>query len=293
MSDLKQFNQLMRADYTQKYLQDVLGEKAPLFIANITALVANDAKLQVCEPQTIMYAAITATAMDLPFERSQGLAYVIPYKDNKTGKKVAQFQMGYKGYQQLAVRSGQYLDINATDVREGEIKSINRLNGKIRFEWNQTQERDKLPIIGYAAYFKLASGFSKTIYMTVEEIENHAIRYSETYRSDKDWVRKASKWVTDKDQMSKKTVLKKLLNDGTAPRSIEMRMAIAADQSVQYKENEYTYVDNSASDAKAELAERAKERAMVEDAESEDIVDESTGEVKPIDPTVNDLPFED
>ncbi len=198
-----------------------------------------------------------------------------------------------KGYQQLAVRSGQYLEINATDVREGEIKSINRLNGKIRFEWNQTQERDKLPIIGYAAYFKLASGFSKTIYMTVEEIENHAIRYSETYRSDKDWVRKASKWVTDKDQMSKKTVLKKLLNDGTAPRSIEMRMAIAADQSVQYKENEYTYIDNDKSEAKAELAERAKERAMVEDAESEDIVDESTGEVKPIDPTFNDLPFED
>ena len=94
MSDLKQFNALMRNDYTQKYLQDVLGERAPQFIANITALVANDAKLQVCEPQTIMYAAISATAMDLPLDKSQGMVYVIPYKDKKSGKTLAQLQMG-------------------------------------------------------------------------------------------------------------------------------------------------------------------------------------------------------
>lgn len=294
MSDLKKFNQLMRADYTQKYLQDVLGEKAAEFIANITALVANDAKLQVCEPSTIMHAAITATAMGLPLDKSQGMAYVIPYKDRKSGLTVAQFQMGFKGYQQLSIRTNMYSDINATDVREGEIKKIDRLTGRIKFEWKDDEERESLPIVGYVAYFKLLNGFSKTVYMTVEEIEKHAMRYSETYKSDKDWVRNSSKWVTDRHQMSLKTVIKKLLNDGTAPKSIEIQNAIKADQSVQFNPNEYSYVDNNKSDARAELAERAKERAA-DEADFMDMVEDTvdSAKPKPVEAKSNDIPFEE
>lgn len=294
MNSLKDFNALMRKDYTQEYLRDVLGEKAQSFVANLTALVSNDKKLQECEPVTIMHAAITATAMGLPFDKNQGMAYVIPYKDRKSGMTVGQFQMGFKGFQQLAIRTNMYSDINATDVREGELKKIDRLTGRIKFEWNETADRDKLPIVGYVAYFKLLNGFSKTLYMTVEDIEKHAMRYSETYKSRTEWVHNNSKWVTDRHKMSLKTVIKQLLNDGTAPKSIEIQKAIAADQSVQYSPNEYTYVDNDTQAAKAELAERAKERAMAEDATFSEVKpeEETTDEVKPIDPSVNDLPFE-
>lgn len=298
MSSLKDFNALMRMDYTQGYLRDVLGEKAQSFVANLTALVSNDKKLQECEPVTIMHAAITATAMGLPFDKNQGMAYVIPYKDRKSGMTVGQFQMGFKGFQQLAIRTNMYSDINATDVREGELKKIDRLTGRIKFEWNETADRDKLPIVGYVAYFKLLNGFSKTLYMTVEDIEKHAMRYSETYKSRTEWVHNNSKWVTDRHKMSLKTVIKQLLNDGTAPKSIEIQKAIAADQSVQYSPNEYTYVDNDKETAKDALAERAKERALAEDAEYSDAVAErpeatATEPAQPIDPNVNDLPFKD
>lgn len=290
MSDLKQFNALMRNDYTQKYLRDVLGEKAQSFVTSLTDIVSNDKMLQACDPNTIMFAGITAASMDLPINKNLGYAYVIPYNDRRAGTSVAQFQMGYKGFVQLAQRSGQFKCMNATDVREGELKGFNRLTGGVNFEWDDSPERVNKKVIGYAAFFSLNNGFSKTLYMSIEEVEAHAKRYSQTYRNER--AKASSKWTTDFDAMAKKTVLKLLLSKW-APLSLDMEKAVLADQSIQREAGEYTYVDNDKSEVKAELAERAKERAMVEDAESEDIVDESTGEVKPIDPTVNDLPFED
>lgn len=297
MSDLKKFNQLMKLDYTQDYLSIVLGERRQSFVTSLTELVSNDKNLQQCEPETIMYAALTATAMNLPLNKSLGYAYVIPFKNNKTGTTEAQLQLGYKAYQQLAVRTKEYDVINATDVREGELKKINRLTGRYTFEWIDPEERNEKPIIGYAAIFQLKDGYSKTIFMTVEEMQAHATRYSQTYSSRNEFVRKNSKWSTDFDAMAKKTIIKKLLNDGTAPKSIEILDALKADQSVQREAGAYSYVDNDKETAKDALAERAKERAT-EDAEYSDIVAEhpeatATEPAKPIDPNVNDLPFED
>lgn len=297
MSDLKKFNQLMKLDYTQDYLSTVLGERRQSFVTSLTELVSNDKNLQQCEPETIMYAALTATAMNLPLNKSLGYAYVIPFKNNKTGTTEAQLQLGYKAYQQLAVRTKEYDVINATDVREGELKKINRLTGRYTFEWIDPEERNEKPIIGYAAIFQLKDGYSKTIFMTVEEMQAHATRYSQTYSSRNEFVRKNSKWSTDFDAMAKKTIIKKLLNDGTAPKSIEILDALKADQSVQREAGAYSYVDNDKETAKDALAERAKERAT-EDAEYSDDVAEhpeatATEPAKPIDPNVNDLPFED
>lgn len=246
---LKLFNQTLTRPETQKYLSDVLAERKGSFVNNLTALVANNANLQECAPFTVIYAALKATALNLPLENSLGFAYVLPYKDNKRNITVAQFQMGYKGYKQLALRSGMFSIIpNATDVKEGELKHRNRLTGECHFEFiDDDVERAQKKTIGYASYFRLLNGAESTYYMSVEEMEAHALRYSQTYRSKTDYIKKSSKWTTDFDDMAKKTVIKLNLSKN-APLSVEMQDAIRADQSVQYEANQYEYIDNGSDD---------------------------------------------
>ena len=242
---LQLFNRTITDPSTQKYLQDVLGERKGSFVNNLTALVANNASLQECQPLTVMFAALKATALNLPLENSLGFAYCIPYKDNKSGTTVAQFQLGYKGLTQLALRSGLFAIIpNATDVKEGELKSRNRLTGECKFEFIENdEERAKAKTIGFASYFRLMNGAESTFYMSVEEMEKHALRYSQTYRSKNEYVKKSSKWTTDFVDMAKKTVIKLNLSRN-APLSVEMQDAIRADQSVMHEANKYEYVDN-------------------------------------------------
>ena len=242
---LQAFNQTITNPSTQKYLQDVLGERKGSFVNNLTALVANNAQLQECQPLTIMFAALKATALNLPLENSLGMAYCIPYKNNKDNTTVAQFQLGYKGFKQLALRSGQFAVIpNATDIKEGELKSRNRLTGECVFEFIEDDtQRAKAKTIGYASYFKLLNGAESTFYMSIEEMEAHALRYSQTYRSKNDYTKKSSKWTTDFDDMAKKTVIKLNLSRN-APLSVEMQDAIKADQSVMYEADKYEYADN-------------------------------------------------
>lgn len=245
---LQLFNQTITNPSTQKYLQDVLGERKGSFVNNLTALVANNAALQECQPLTVMFAALKATALNLPLENSLGMAYCIPYKDNKRGVTVAQFQLGYKGFKQLALRSGQFAIIpNATEIKEGELKSRNRLTGECKFDFIEDDiERAKAKTVGYASYFRLLNGAESTFYMSVEEMEAHALRYSQTYRSKTEYVKKSSKWSTDFDDMAKKTVIKLNLSKN-APLSVEMQDAIKADQSVMYQQDNYEYVDNQQS----------------------------------------------
>lgn len=259
---LQLFNQTITNPSTQKYLADVLGERKGSFVNNLTALVANNAALQECQPLTVMFAALKATALNLPLENSLGMAYCIPYKDNKKGITVAQFQLGYKGFKQLALRSGQFAVIpNATDVKDGELKHRNRLTGECVFEFVENeQERANLKTIGYASYFKLLNGAESTFYMSVEELEAHAMRYSQTYKSKTDYIKKSSKWSTDFDDMAKKTVIKLNLSRN-APLSVEMQDAIRADQSVMYQGNEYMYIDNQ---KEQEIIDTQKAQEVVE-----------------------------
>lgn len=242
---LQVFNRTITSPRTQKYLQEVLGERKGSFVNNLTALVANDANLQKCEPYTLIFAAMKATALNLPLDKSLGFAYVIPYNDNKRNITVAQFQLGYKSYKQLALRTGQFKMINATDVREGEIETRNRLTGEIKFKFEDNEEaRLAKPIVGYVSYFRLNNGFESTLYMSKEECEAHALRYSQTFRSKNNYVKESSKWATDFDAMALKTVVKLNLSKN-APLSVELADAINADQSVMRKSaNEYEYIDN-------------------------------------------------
>lgn len=241
---LKTFNQTITSPATQKYLDDLLHERKGQFVSNLTALVANNANLQECEPYTLMFAALKATALNLPIEPSLGMAHVIPYKNKKRGVTEAQFQLGYKGFQQLALRTGQYKRINTTEVRKGELGKRNRLTGEIEWNWIENEDkRLKEPIIGYVNYFCLLNGFESTFYMSKEEMDAHALRYSQTYKSTNAYIKEQSKWTTDFDAMALKTVIKlNLSKNGVL--STELQEAIRADQSVMHEENKYEYTDN-------------------------------------------------
>lgn len=219
---LKAFNDLIANPRTQNYLNDVLSEKKASFVNNLVALVTNSDLLQKCEPQSVMFAGIKATALNLPLDPNLGFAYIIPYWDNNKRIQKAQFQMGYRGLLQLAIRSGQMAAINVTDVREGEIIDEDILTGEIKMK--KADDRTAKKIVGYAAYMRLTNGFAKTLYSTREEVEAHAIRFSKQKTKD---GKLANVWASDFDAMAKKTVLKALLK--FAPLSAEMVEAIAAD----------------------------------------------------------------
>lgn len=266
---LKLFNQTINSPSTQKYLADVLGERKMSFVNNLVALVANNANLQVCEPYTLMFAAMKATALNMPLDNSIGMAYIIPYNDNKKGITVAQFQIGWRGFVQLALRSGMFKSINATEIREGEMLGRNRLTGELKFKFEEDDEkRAKLPIIGYVSHFQLLNGYESVFYMSKAEVEQHAKRYSQTYASKKDYIRNASKWTTDFDMMALKTVTKLNISKN-APLSVELKDAMQADQAVMYERNKYEYVDND----QAEI-DMAKAQAVADKfANFEDVTD--------------------
>ncbi len=259
----KRFNDIIGAPATKEYLKKVLNERADTFTTSVTSLVNNSANLQACDPYSIIFCAIKGAALNLALEPSFGFAYVIPYKDNRTGKTLAQFQMGYKGLLQLAMRSGQFKRINTGALHEGELLSSDLLSGDITIE--TVADRERKPVIGYFAYMRLVNGFEKTLYMTREAVEAHAKRYSQSYRYDRN---RTSVWAQNFDLMAEKTVLKLLLSR-YAPVSLEMHKAITDDQKV-FKgkdDKEGSYADNE--DTKAALARMAQAAIDADMAEAE------------------------
>ena len=275
---LQKFNHMILGDYAQNYLKSVLGENKSSFVNNLVSLVSNDKALQVCEPTTVMFAGLKATSLGLPLDNNLGFAYVIPYKNTKENKTEAQFQMGYKGIVQLAIRSGQFETINVTDVREGELKGRNRLTGELELDWiNDDTARMKAKIIGYIGYFKLLSGYSKTTYWSIEELKEHGLNYSQTFKKG------FGVWKDNFNAMAKKTVLKLMLNKGDAPMSVEMQQAIKYDQSVILDEDgNHRYVDNQKPSAEDKLeAIAAREQQMVEEVVAEEVEQANNGELFP------------
>ena len=235
MSNLQKFNQTIANPRTQDYLMQLLGEKKSSFVNNLTALVSNNNQLQICDPLSVMYAGIRATTLDLPLDTNLGFAYVIPFKNTKENKYDAQFQIGYRGFIQLAMRSGQFKTINVRDVKEGEVVAEDFVSGEIQFQ-KLEKDREKAATIGYVAYFRLTNGFEKMSYMTKSELEAHGKRFSQTFKKG------YGLWKDDFDSMASKTVLKLLLSK-YAPLSIEMQNAIKSDQAI-ITDKEEVYIDN-------------------------------------------------
>jgi len=212
----------------QKNIESVVGERKQQFITSVASLVNSNEALQRVDRKSLFAACLVAASLDLPINPNLGFAYIIPYKDQ------AQFQMGYKGFIQLAMRSGQFQTLNVTDVREGEIVANNRLSGEIEFTW--LDDRDDLAVVGYVAYMRLTNGFEKSLYMTTKELTKHGMKFSQSMKKG------FGLWKDDFNSMAKKTVIKMLLSK-YAPMTTQMQTATLADQAV-IEDDKYKYLDN-------------------------------------------------
>lgn len=213
---------------------EILGNRANAFMTSVLQVCNSSDMLKDADPASVFNAACVAASMDLPLNNSLGFAYIVPFRDNKNNMTVAQFQIGWKGFVQLAQRTGQYKTISTSKIYENQIVSENPLSG-YEFDFKRTGEK----VIGYAAYFKLMNGFEKTMYMGVEQAKEHGAKYSKTYNS------KFSIWKQDFDAMAMKTVLKLLIGK-FGPLSTDLQNATLADQAVirDFDSMELEYIDN-------------------------------------------------
>jgi recombination protein RecT len=207
---------VIQSPTVQEQFRNALGENSGMFVASLIDLYASDTYLQKCEPGKVVMEALKAATLKLPINKSLGFAYVIPYK-NKAGQQEPQFQMGYKGLIQLAMRTGQYRYINADKVLEGELKRHDKMTGEI-----ELGEPTGSKVIGYFAMIETVNGFRKVIFWTRDQVEAHAKRFSKAYNSTH------SPWKTDFDAMALKTLLKSLLGK-YGIMSIEMANAFSKD----------------------------------------------------------------
>lgn len=228
----------------QKKFEQMLGKKSQGFISSVLQVVNSNRSLQNADPISIYTAAATAAALDLPINQNLGFAWIVPYKGN------AQFQMGWKGYVQLALRTGQYKRINVVKVYESQFKAYNALTEELDADFNA---KPNGKIVGYAAYFKLVNGFEKLVYWDTETVKEHGKRYSKSFSN--------GPWRTDFDAMAMKTVLKNTISKWGIM-SIEMQNAIIFDQSVQKQEGEAQYPDNETIDIEAIDEEKERERIL-------------------------------
>ena len=240
---------MLNAPSVMEQFQNALSKNAPTFVASVIDLYNGDSNLQLCEPKEVVMEALKAAVLKLPINKALGYAYIIPFNnsvkstDALTGKEVwtkkmqPTFQLGYRGYIQLAMRTGQYRTINADAVYEGEIRKVNKLTGEIAFDGERKSDKT----VGYFCYFELLNGFSKTLYMTVEQMANHAKRYSKGLKKETsveslmaladlpmNTDSKTVGWLGNFHVMSLKTVIRILLSK-YGYLSIEMQQAIEND----------------------------------------------------------------
>lgn len=243
---------MLNAPSVMEQFNNALAKSAPTFVASVIDLYNGDTNLQQCEPKAVVMEALKAAVLKLPINKALGYAFIIPFnnsvkddKGNWVKKMVPTFQMGYKGYIQLAMRTGQYRTINADVVYEGELRKANKLTGEIAFDGEKKSDK----VVGYFCYFELLNGFSKTLYMTVEQMAEHAKRYSKGLKKETTVesllnlsnlpVAPDSKtvgWMGNFHGMAVKTVIRNLLGK-YGYLSVEMQQAIVNDTEGDTAEN--------------------------------------------------------
>lgn len=222
-------NNLNNVNVKERF-EEILKQKAPSFIASVLALANSNNALAACDSKTVINSALIAATLDLPINPNLGFAYIIPYGQQ------AQFQVGYKGFIQLALRSGKIRTINVTEVYEGQLVKSDSFKGKYEFQ----EERTGNNVIGYYAYIETVNGFEKGEYWSFEKTQAHGKRFSKQF---------GKLWTTDPHAMGKKTVLKNLISKWTELSiDTQMQVALTTDQSVINNANandlQVEYVDS-------------------------------------------------
>lgn len=256
--------QMVSEENVKKKFAEVLGQKAPQFLASITTVVSGSAQLKKCDANSIMSAAFIAATYDLPIDSNLGFSAIVPYNESVYNPNTrqwekhprAQFQMMYKGFIQLAIRSGYYEKMNYAVVYEDELISYNPITGEIEFvtdfsKCTQRNNGETDKVAGYYAWFRLKTGFRQELYMSKAEVDNHAKKYSQAYRYDIEKKKSSSKWTTDFEAMALKTVIKLLLSKWGIL-SVDMQRAIQDDQKVYDEDGNASYGDNQPDIVEAE-----------------------------------------
>lgn len=257
------FTSFMTSNVVQKKVNEIIGDekRGARFISSIVSAVNANPTLKECDNASILSGALLGEALSLSPSPTLGRMYLVPFKD-KTRGMVAQFILGYKGYLELAMRSGQYRDINVMEIREGEYKGRNRENGNPMFEFiEDDDERENRKIIGYMASFTLVNGFTKTIYKTQKQMEDHAMEYSNGYRADKKNGTSYTFWSKDFTSMAFKTLLRQLISRWGIM-SIELQQAYDGDMAVINEDGTRNYVDNQEDTIVFEMQEQPKEVSL-------------------------------
>lgn len=281
LSVSQQVKSMISNDKVKKKFADVLGQKAPQFLASITNVVSGSAQLKKCDANSIMAAAFVAATYDLPIDSNLGFAAIVPYNNNKFNPQTntwekhmeAQFQIMYKGFIQLAIRSGYYKRMNYAVVYKDELKRYNPITGEIEFvdDFSQCTLRDEGGedgVAGYYARFELVTGYVQELYMTKQMVDNHAKKYSTAYRYDLEKGKKSSRWTTDFEAMALKTVIKMLLSKWGIL-SVDMQRAIQDDQKTFDEDGNGDYGDNQPDLIEAEDPFAQNEQKDVNEPEDE------------------------
>ena len=233
----KTLRELFNDPIIKTKVEQLIGKNSATFATSVMQIANSNALLRTADPSSVFNAACMAATLNLPLQNGLGFAYIVPFKNNKERKVEAQFQIGYKGFIQLAQRSGQFKRLVALPVYKKQLIKKDFING-FEFDWEQEPEKDENPI-GYYAYFKLVNDFSAELYMSHDDIVKHAQRYSQTFKKG------FGVWHDNFEAMALKTVTKLLLSK-QAPLSVEMQQAVLADQAVvkDVENQEFNYGDN-------------------------------------------------
>ncbi|MBO0477932.1 recombinase RecT [Vagococcus sp. DIV0080] len=266
------FKTLMSTPGMKKRFNEVLNERSEQFMSSLMTLVSGDDYLAKAEPMTIIASAMKAATMDLPIDKNLGYAYIVPFnRSEKIGNQwvqhnEAQFIIGYKGYIQLAQRSGQYKALNAIAVYEGQMVDWNPLTEEFTFSYEGKISDE---VIGYVGFFELLNGFKKTVYWTKQEVEEHRI----SNNKNREKTKLTGAWKDNYDQMAIKTVLRNMLSKWGIL-SIEMQSAVTSDEKVFRYDDKNDLIEETKIDEMEPIEQERKEVEKVEDEQNEEVQQE-------------------
>lgn len=286
MTNLKK---VLNGQYFQEQVGNVLKENKGTFVTSLMEVISGDEKLLMCSPKDLMFESIKAASLKLPLNKQLGQCYLLPFKNK--GKYTPTIVIGTRGFLALALRTGQYETINSDVVYEGELKGYDKVTGKLDLSGERTSD---IPV-GYFSYFKQKDGYSKLLYMTLDEICSYAKKFSPTLKFNeritpdvlkKLAIEQAEKgvgdgvgWIANFEAMALKTTLRRLLSKW-GQLSVEMQQAVTVDETPTAEQQR-----------DAEFAEAKEVVDVTEIQDAQEVVDTQTGELVTPQPPVDDDPF--